>query len=427
MFKPLYPLIKISFEPIFLLALLGAMTAIYRCCRRGELPKSVPVCWWIMFLMMFAIRTVFDNSSSRYFASMSIWIIVSAAYFCTAPLDLPIKRHPWIGRCVCILLLGGASVFCLVKAARGASPYSGYIIKLAEKMAEDAKGEKHVLFCAGKNLERYRWYSGVNNGYHVSQLGQEELDTPEALRELVRQFRYYDGTVYIITENRRDIDFAASELNVPPGRWRILCGSFTNRHRTKRKQIYKLAGGDLLRHETAFATPSSPLLNHDFEGAAEKGDFVTVFPKAEAAVENWPRGWIPYLAKSGRCSTGLKKDAMPGHGHSLNWSGRGEFEVCNAALIPCGPRELSFYASGKPDSEYGIVMQLFDAQNKFLGKRFLAHLRISGAAPEKIVITIPPPASSGDRDHPAYAKFRIGIVYYQGEVNIDDWELFADK
>lgn len=426
MFSPLYPLMKITFEPIFLLALLGAITAFYRSCRHGRLPGSVSVCWWMMFAMMFAIRCKFDNSSSRYFASMSIWIIVSAAYFCTAPLDENANRRSrlWLGRCACLLLLAAATVFCLMKSVRTASPYSGYIMKLAGAMAADAKHEDHVLFCAHKNLDRYRWYSGLNNGYHVAQLGIADIDAPGALRELVRQFRYYDGTVYIITKNRRKTDLDAEGLDLPPDHWRLLSGSFTNRHRIKQAQIYKLAGGDLLRHETSCRTKSPPLSNHDFEGAETKSGFVTAYPHTAAEIKNWPQGWIPYRAKSGRCTMGRKKEVMPGRGFSLVWSGQGEFEVYNAALIPDGPRELSFYVSGKPDSEYGIVMELFDAQNVYLGKRFLAHLRISGTAPEKIVVAIPPPAAPGGKFDPAYAKFRIGIMYYRGEVNIDDWELF---
>ena len=425
MFKTLYPLIKISFEPVFLFALLAAPPMLYRCCRHRRFPGIVPIVWWTIFFAMFMIRTLVNNSSSRYFASMSLWIIVAAAYFCAAPISLCTKRLVWIGRGLCILLTLATTVFCLIKNSHGVSRYSGYIMRLAKAMATDAERERNVLLlCTRDKLNRYSWYSGIDNTYHTLQFGLNGIDTPEELRKLMQPFRCYDGTVYIITGNRRNSDIEAKEVNVPASRWRLFTDSFTNRHRSKRVQIYKLSGGDLLRHETSLKSSAPYPVNRDFEGVAKKMRFLTIFPGAKAETGEFPQGWVPYLARIGHCRVGVKKGVMPNRGISLNWSGRGEFEVCNVTLIPPGARELSFCASGKADSEYGILMYLFDAQNKFLSRHVLAHLRISGDVPEKIVIAIPPPGSTDGKDTIEYAKFRIGVVYYRGEVNIDDWDMY---
>jgi len=405
---------KSSFEPLFGIAAGGVCLAVlvFFFCRkkREDLPRLfLPLL--IFFFVSAGWRFIFSSApkSARYFATLIPWVVIGCTLFVKQFTDLCRMFSVRRIRAVFFLL---AAVITLISCLKNFhwNPYRDYMIKLSRIFAEDSAAHPHpILLSTSSNRIRLQWYSGFR---HTAGAPIQKRPTAESLAELVRPFRYYDGTLYVLTDNFGNA--LGPELpGVPASCWTKIASTWCDNRKKRRAEIYRMKGGDLLKREHSGSRRVS-LLNGSFEGKSFSGKFLTSSPDSKVAAGSCPEGWIFYQDFSGKGRIGLEKE--PGGNHRLLWEGRGETVFCSAQMLPDEPLSADFTASGAPDSEFAVIRYVFTMDNRLVKTEQLAYLRIPASGSVHPHIAIAP--SGGPADAPR--RFRLAFMFFHGRISLDD-------
>lgn len=412
--NPFIQVAKSTFEPLFGIAIGGLCFTVlvfflFRN-EREELPRlSLPLL--IFFLISTGWRFIFSPAwgSTRYYAVLIPWVVIGCVLLVKQLTRLyrmiPVKGD----RFVFILLAAVITMIACIKEFRWNS-YSAYMIDLSRVLAEDSAAHPHpILMSTRTNIIRLQWYSGFR---HTVKAPFLKKPTPESLAELVRPFRYYDGTLYVFTDNFKN-SLGAELPGVPAACWTKIASSWCDNHKRNRAEIYRMKGGDLLKREFSGGRRGS-LFNGSFEGKSSPGKFLNSSPGSKVGTGLCPEGWIFYQNFSGEGRIGLEKE--PGGNHRLRWEGHGETVFCSGQMLPDEPLSVDFTASGTPDSEFAVIRYVFTKDNKLIKMEQLAYLRIPETGSIHPYIAISPLAGSSS----APLRFRLAFLFFHGSVALDD-------
>jgi len=284
------------------------------------------------------------------------------------------------------------------------------MIRLSRIFTEDSAARPHpILISTSTNIIRLQWYSGFR---HTAKAPIQERPTAESLGELVRPFRYYDGTLYVLTDNYGNT--LGPELpGVPASCWTKIASTWCDSRKKRRAEIYRMKGGDLLKREYSGGR-KVPLFNGSFEGKSFPGKFLSSSPDSKVDAGLCPEGWIFYQDFSGTGRIGLKEE--PAGNHRLLWEGCGETVFCSAQMLPNEPLSADFTASGAPGSEFAVIRYVFTKDNRLVKTEQLAYLRIpeSGAVHPQIAIA---PLAGPEN---ALCRFRLAFMFFHGRISLDD-------
>ena len=316
------------------------------------------------------------------------------------------------------LLLASCIGCCLIKTLKY-NPYANYIPTISDVVSRDhSEANRRLLICWENNLSRFLWYTGIEDGYSASDFDWNNKPDRSQIKELTKQFRYYAGTVYFFVPGATNDLITSEDCSLGKEDWRHIATSLTNTHKKKELYVYRMSGGDLLKKEWSATGNEIMLINGDFEGSSsEEADFISIDASAQIKIGAWPEGWIPLYAKSGVGEIGLRQGES---GKCLYWNGKGEVIVNNQRMIP--EKEsllLSFSLGGGDGSEFNIIQDRFDGTNKFLGRRYIAYLRVSQTKQETVRIFLP----GKDDFDTSNAFYRIGVIFRKGQIYLDNWHL----
>lgn len=405
---------KNSFEPLFGIAIGGVCLAIFAfffCKRKKEdlSPLFLPLLLFFLATVGWRFLSSSAPKSARYFATLIPWVVIGCTLLVKQFTDLwRIFTVRWI-RAVFFLLVAAIMLISCIKIFRW-NPYRDYMIRLSRIFAEDSAAHPHpILLSTSSNLIRLQWYSGFR---HTATASIQERPTAESLGELVRPFRYYDGTLYVLTDNYGNT--LGPELpGVPASCWTKIASTWCDSRKKRRAEIYRMNGGDLLKQAHSGNRRVS-LVNGSFEGKSSPGKFLTLSPNSKGNAGLCPEGWIFYQDFSGKGRIGLEEE--PGGNHRLFWEGCGETVFCSAQMLPNEPLSADFTASGAPGSEFAVIRYVFTKDNRLVKTEQLAYLRIpeSGAVHPHIAIA---PLAGPEN---ALCRFRLAFMFFHGRISLDD-------
>lgn len=405
---------KNSFEPLFGIAIGGVCLAIFVFFlfkrKRADLSLLLPP------LLLFFLATVgwrFLSSSApksaRYFATLIPWVVIGCTLLVKKFTDLCDRFFSRWSRAVFLLLAAIITMISCIKIFR-VNHYRDYMIKLSQIFAADSAAHPHpILLSISSNLIRLQWYSGFR---HTVSSPIQNRPTVESLAEQVRSFRYYDGTLYVFTDDFKN-SLEAELLGVPVECWTKIASAWRDNYKRKRAEIYRMKGGDLLKRASSAGRRVS-LFNGSFEGKSFPGKFLNSSPRSKVGTGLCPEGWIFYQNFSGEGRIGLEKE--PGGNHRLRWEGHGETVFCSGQMLSNEPLSVDFTASGTPDSEFAVIRYVFTKDNSLVKMEQLAYLRIPETGSIHPHIAISPLAGSSS----APLRFRLAFSFFHGSVALDD-------
>ncbi len=405
---------KNSFEPLFGIAVGGVCLAIFVfffCKREKEdlSPLFPPLLLFFLATVGWRFLSSSAPKSARYFATLIPWVVIGCTLLVKQFTDLCDMFFSRWSRAVFILLAAVITLISCIKIFR-VNHYRDYMIKFGRILAEDSAARPHpILMSTSTNIIRLQWYSGFRRTVKTPFL---KKNTPESLAELVRPFRYYDGTLYVFTDGFKN-SLGAELPGVPVACWTKIASAWCDSRKKRRAEIYRMKGGDLLKREYSGGR-KVPLFNGSFEGKSFPGKFLSSSPDSKVDAGLCPEGWIFYQDFSGTGRIGLKEE--PGGNHRLHWEGRGETVFCSGQMLPDEPLRADFTASGAPDSEFAVIRYIFTMDNKLVKTEQLAYLRIpaSGVVHPQIAIA----RTAGPAD--ASCRFRLAFMFFRGRIALDD-------
>lgn len=405
---------KNSFEPLFGIAIGGVCLAIFAfffCKRKKEdlAPLFTPLLLFFLATVGWRFLSSSAPKSARYFSALIPWVVIGCTLFVKQFTDLcRLFFARWI-RAVFFLL---ATVITLISCIKNFhwNPYRDYMINLGWIFAEDSAAHPHpILLSTSAHRRQLQWYSGFR---HMAEAPIQKRPTAESLAELVRPFRYYDGTLYVLTDNVENA--LGPELpGVPASCWTKIASTWCDRRKKRRAEIYRMAGGDLLKREYS-GNRKVPLFNGSFEGKSFPGKFLATSPDSKVDAGVCPEGWIFYQVFSGKGSIGLEEE--PSGNHRLLWEGQGETVFCSVQMLPNEHLSVDFTASGAPDSEFTVIRYVFTKDNRLLKTEQLAYLRIPASGTVHPHIAIAPLAGPADTS----SRFRLAFLFLSGRIFLDD-------
>ncbi len=415
-------LVICSFEYFFVLAISGLFVHCVISLKSNREQKRIQLFSGFVLLFMLGWRSFFPYvESSRYYASLLLWLIICAACFYPDIKDMIqfVTKKRRNGMLVFGLLFLTICMVCCLKKIMKYNPYANYIPTISDVVSRDhSETNDCLLICWDNNLPRFSWYTGIENGYSASDFDWNNKPDRSQIKELTKQFRYYAGTVYFFVPGTANDLITSEDCSVRKSEWKHLAASLTNTKKNKELYIYRMSGGDLLKDEWPATGNEIMLINGDFEGkSSRETGFITTDASATIKIGTWPEGWIPLYAKKGVGEIGLGQGES---GKCLCWNGKGEVIVSNQRMIPeKEPLLLSFSLDGDPGSVISIIQDRFDESNKFLDRRYVAYLRISQTKQKTVRILL---LGKDDFDTNK-AFYRIGVIFRKGQIHLDNWRL----